>query len=303
MTRIDVPRALPRRLRKRLAESLNLALPQVDELWLAGRVGVITPEHREPHRLPLESLVYDDDQVLVDGVPLEHPKALAYALLNKPKYVTSTARDPDGKSDLAPYLRTMPGGCFAVGRLDRETSGLLLVTNDGDLASAVLRPDHQTTKTYWLWLDEVIAEDDPRLVTLIEGVWHNGSRLTAQRARILARSESATELELTLTQGRKRQIRHMCRALDLHLVHLHRCRIGPLTDANLALGSWRLLTPAEVDGLWQAVGGSAELRRRKIAALTRKANQARTSGAPETRLEYWLERDLNDVGGQGCAEG
>ena len=209
----DAERPLPRRLRKRVAESLGLSLQDVDACWHAGRVRVIAPSSLEPKLLPLEALVFDDDQVLLDGVALVAGPKPVYALLNKPKHVTSTASDPEGKSDLSPYLRAMPPGCFAVGRLDRETTGLLLFTSDGDLANAVLRPDHETTKTYWLWLDEAIADDDPRLAQLTAGVAHNGQHLFAKLVRILARSEHATELELTLTQGKKRQIRaHVPRA-------------------------------------------------------------------------------------------
>jgi len=288
---IAAERPLPRRLRKRVAEQLDSSLQGVDEYWHAGRLRVITCECDEARLLPLETLLFEDDTVLFDGVALRHARTPTYALLNKPKHVTSTARDPDGKRDLSQYLRAMPTGCFAVGRLDRETTGLLLFTNDGDLANAVLRPDHETTKSYWLWLDEVLRDDDPRLETLLTGVDHDGERLTAKSVRVLARSGYATELELTLTQGRNRQVRHMCRALDLHLVHLHRSRIGPLADAQLALGNWRLLDGAEVEALWQAVGGREQLRRRKVAALMRHANAARSAGAPLLRLEQWLQRE------------
>jgi len=238
--------------------------------------------------LALDALVFQDDQLLFDGTPIEGTPTRSYALLNKPKNVTSTTRDPLGQTDLAPYLQQMPAGCFPVGRLDRETSGLLLCTNDGDLAHSVLRPDHETTKTYWLWLDDVVASDDPRLELFLSGVEHHGQRLSAKAVRILARTEYATELELTLTQGKKRQIRHMCRVLQLRLTHLHRSRIGPLSDAGLALGSWRLLTADEVEALWSATGGRARLRQRQVAALMRMARAARDAGEPLPRLESWL---------------
>ena len=289
MASIDAHRPLPRRLRKRVAEGLALSLPLVDEHWAAGRIRVLTPERDEPQALPLEALIFDGDRLLFDGAPLEAEPVLSYALLNKPKQVTSTARDPNGKADLSQYLRAMPPGCFPVGRLDRETSGLLLFTNDGDLANAVLRPDHETTKTYWLWLDDVLEPTDPRLAQFSRGVEHNGQLLAAKQARIVARSEYATELELTLTQGKNRQIRHMCRALELHLEHLHRSRIGPLSDAGLTLGSFRELLPPEVEALWAAVGGRARLRQRKVAALCRQARAARAGGTPILRLETWLE--------------
>jgi len=288
---MNVDRPLPRRLRKRVAESLALSLQRVDACWAAGRLRVRTPESEEPRLLPLEALVFEDDQPLLDGAPLVSSAAPVYALLNKPKFVTSTARDPNGKSDLSGYLRAMPAGCFPVGRLDRETSGLLLCTSDGDLANAVLRPDHETTKTYWLWLDDVLETGDPRLARFTLGVEHQGELLRAKHARIIAQREYATELELTLTQGRNRQIRHMCRLLDLHLEHLHRARIGPLSDAGLALGDWRLLSSLEVDALWSAVGGRADLRRRKVAALVHQASEARAAGTPLLRLEAWLARE------------
>jgi pseudouridine synthase len=260
----------------------------VDEYWRAGRLELITPEGEcaEP---ALETLVFERDLVLLDGQALGYDPEPIYALLNKPKHVTCTARDPDGKSDLSPYLRAMPAGCFPVGRLDRETTGLLLCTTDGDLANAVLRPDHETTKTYWLWLDEVLSDDDARLATLVSGITHHGELLSARAVRLAARTEYATELELTLTQGKKRQVRHMCRALDLRLVHLHRKRIGPLTDAGLELGAWRLLERSEVEALWAAVGGRERLRARKVAALRRQARAACAADAPLLRLERWLE--------------
>jgi 23S rRNA pseudouridine2605 synthase len=286
--RVDAERLLPRRLRKRVAESLGLALQLVDERWRAARLTVITPESDEPQLLPLDTLIFEDDQLLLDGLRIEGPRILSHAILNKPTQVTSTTHDPDGKRDLSAYLREMPAGCFPVGRLDRETSGLLLFSNDGDLANAVLRPDHETTKSYWLWLDDVLEDDDPRLARLLEGVAHQGQLLAAKQVRILARSEYATELELTLTQGKNRQIRHMCRALELHLEHLHRSRIGPISDAGLALGSWRLLSSDEVAALWSAVGGKARLRQRKVSALFRLAHAARAAGRPLLRLEAWL---------------
>ncbi|HKO48901.1 MAG TPA: pseudouridine synthase [Polyangiaceae bacterium] len=269
----------------------------MDEHWHAGRLRVITPQSSEPQRLALDTLIFHDDQLLLDGARLEGQPTRHYAILNKPKQVTCTTHDPDGKTDLSRYLREMPEGCFPVGRLDRETSGLLLCCSDGDLANAVLRPDQETSKTYWLWLDDVLEADDPRLSQLEQGVPHRGQLLRAKHARIVARTDYATELELTLTQGKNRQIRHMCRALDLHLEHLHRSRIGPLSDAGLALGSWRLLSPDEVEALWAAVGGRARLRQRKVAALCRLARAARDSGKPLPRLEAWLELESEPQAG------
>jgi 23S rRNA pseudouridine2605 synthase len=235
--------------------------------------------------------VFEDDVVLFDGAPIGPTAVTVCAVLNKPKGVTCTARDPNGRADLSPHLRVLPPGCFSVGRLDRETTGLLLFTNDGDLANAVLRPDHRIDKLYWLLIDEALSAADPRLTQLVDGVSHNGEVLAARSVRVLATSDAGTELALTLTQGRNRQVRRMCAALGLRLVHLHRRRVGPLTDDDLALGGLRMLEPAEVEVLWQALGGRAELKQRRVDSLARQAKEARDTGTPDLRLERWLARE------------
>jgi 23S rRNA pseudouridine2605 synthase len=140
----------------------------------------------------------------------------------------------------------------------------------------VLRRDHRIDKLYWLWIDEALSADDPRLTQLVDGVSHNGEVLAARSATVLATSDAGTELALTLTQGRNRQVRRMCAALALPLVHLHRRRVGPLTDADLAPGALRML------------GGRAELKQRRVDSLARQAKEARDAGTPDLRLERWL---------------
>ena len=271
-----------------MAQSLRVSLHVVDEHWAAGRLRVDRPGWPAPRVLPLEALVFDDDVVLCDGAPIGPVAATVCAVLNKTKGVTCTAHDPKGRGDLSAYLRALPPGCFAVGRLDRDTTGLLLFTNDGDLANAVLRPDHRIDKLYWLWIGEGLSADDPRLTQLVDGVCHDGEVLAARSASVLATSAVETKLALTLTQGRNRQVRRMCAALGLPLVHLHRHRVGPLTDADLPGGGLRMLDPTEVEGLWQALGGRAELKQRRVEALARQAKEARDAGTPDLRLERWL---------------
>ena len=285
---IDDEHPLPRRQRKRAAQGLGVSLQIVDEHWAAGRLGVDRPGWPAPRVLPLEALVFHDDVVLFDGAPIGPAAATVCAVLNKTKGVTCTARDPKGRADLSAHLRALPPGCFAVGRLDRDTTGLLLFTNDGDLANAVLRPDHRIDKLYWLQIDEVLSADDPRLARLVDGVFHGGEILRARSATILATTDAGTDLALTLTEGRNRQVRRMCAALDLPLVHLHRHRVGPLTDAGLPLGALRMLDSAELESLWHALGGRAELRQRRVDSLARHAKEARDAGTPDPRLERWL---------------
>ncbi len=263
---------VPRRLDKFVRDCTALSVVQVRCALAEGRVTIAgTPTHVE------DELVFEEDDVRLDGQRLAPSRAQRHAMLHKPLSVTSTARDPRGKADLSRWLREMPPGMFPIGRLDRQTSGLLLFTTDGDLATAVLHPDHHTDKIYWLWLDEHVADDDPRL-----------QALPAKGATIQHRTEHFTELLVTLDEGKNRQIRRMCRALDFHLVALHRRSVGPLALGDLAPGAWRLLSDEEIDALWLATGGRQRVVRRKVRALARFANKTRQSGSPHLRLESWL---------------
>ncbi len=234
----------------------------------------------------LNHLVHEGDVVELDGAPLKQRASNYSAVLNKPAAVTSSARDPLGQEDLSPWLSRMPGGAFPVGRLDRETTGLLLFTTDGDLADAVLQPLRHTDKVYWLWLDEELAHDDPRLRAMVQPSPHFDC---AKHVAIRHRSAHHVELELTLDQGKHHQIRRLCRALRLRLVHLHRRSIGPITLGDLPIGDLRPLEPHEVLALWGAVGGRERVCHAQIAALRRHAEKARRASRPDARLEAWLD--------------
>jgi len=282
---------IPRRLAKYLGESTALTLVEAGEAWRRGRVTVVRAG-TVGLRLPLDELVFEEDVVCLDGVAIVPRRQHAHAMLNKPRQVTSTARDPAGKADLSRWLYQMPSGVFPVGRLDRPTTGLLLFTTDGDLSNAVLRPDHHTRKVYWLWLNEPVADDDPRLRALMQGVEICGHAARARDVTVKHRTADFTELWVTLEQGRNRQLRRMCRALNLRLQHLHRSAVGPLELGDLGPGDWRSLRPEEVEALWQCAGGRETVFARKVAALRRRAARARAALDPHYRLEAWLSRAL-----------
>jgi pseudouridine synthase len=285
---------IPRRLDKYVAESTALSLVEVAQAWRAGRITVHAPGEGAPasDRLPIDVLVLPEDTVRLDGECIVSRPRHVHAMLNKPRSVTCTARDPQGKADLGRWLAEMPPALFPIGRLDRMTTGLLLFTTDGDLSNAVLRPEHSTEKTYWLWLNESVDDDDPRLKRLVDGVQRQGRILRAQAVRVQNRTPDFTEVLVTLAEGRNRQLRRMCRALGLHLVHLHRKSVGPLTVGALPLGSWRFLHEWELEQLWAATGGRERVVRRKIRALAARAARARAASAPMVRLETWLERHV-----------
>jgi pseudouridine synthase len=204
-----------------------------------------------------------------------------------------------GQSDLTPWLERMPAGAFAVGRLDRETTGLLLFTTDGELADAVLQPARHTDKKYWLWLNEELTPGDPRLRAMTE---HSPDFDCAKHVELLHCTPDHTQLELTLDQGKHRQIRRLCRALQLRLLQLHRRSIGPITLDGLAPGDFCRLTQEEVTALWAAVGGHQRVRDAQIAALARHADQARQRARPDPRLDAWLERHRAAPGDPGAHE-
>jgi pseudouridine synthase len=183
----------------------------------------------------------------------------------------------------------MPQGLFPVGRLDRDTTGALLFTTDGDLASAVLRPDHALEKEYWLWLNEPLTASDARLSLLLEGLPLLGAVARASRVSLLSTTEDMSELLVFLQEGKNRQIRRMCRAIDLRLLHLHRRAIGSIRVDDLPMGAHRALHAREVLALYAAVGGRDAIRARQCAALERTARKLRAEDRPDLRLEAWLD--------------
>ena len=278
---------IPRRLDKYVRDATPLTVEQVRAELSAGRVAVNGSEVRVPTQL-----IFKDDLVTLAREPIRPREVHCHFVLNKPLSVTSTVRDPEGRADLSPFMRRMPPGIFPIGRLDRSTSGLLLFTTDGDLAHAVLHPDHHTEKLYWLWLNEHVADDDPRLAQLTEGLLLRGRREKAKSVRVLHRTADFTELHVTLSEGKNRQIRRMMRALDFYLHALHRLQIGPVADPDLAPGEMRSLHGSEVEALWRATGGREGVNKKKIAALQRLAERHRAQ-APDSRLEAWLRRALS----------
>lgn len=284
------PLFLPRRLEKFLRDSTELSVDDGRRAHALGQVCVLTPGAPVPRCMRVDDLVYEDDTVLLNQVRLEPRSSHMTLMLNKPGDVTATLRDPHGQRDLTAFIEAMPRGVFPVGRLDRETTGLLLFTNDGDLANAILHPDHQTEKVYWLWLDERVEDGDPRLLQWTLGVPLGDYVARAVSVSVHHRTDSQTELLVTLCEGKNRQIRRMCRALDFNLTHLHRRSVGPLSLGSLGVGEWRPLTAGEVEQLWHAAGGRQRTAERKIAALVSRAAERRERGEPDLRLEAWLER-------------
>jgi len=185
------------------------------------------------------------DAVAVDGVPVPVAPDLVYYLLNKPSGVVTTASDPEGRRTVVDLVPSDPR-VFPVGRLDYETEGLLVLTNDGDLAQRLAHPSHGVVKEY---LAEV--EGTPSagaLRRLREGVeLDDGTTAPATVGQV-----SPGLLRIVIHEGRNRQVRRMCEAVGHPVRRLVRTRIGPVGDTTLRPGRWRLLDPGEVRALYGA---------------------------------------------------
>lgn len=183
------------------------------------------------------------DKVTFDGKPLARAEP-RYILLYKPRGYLTTYRDPEGRPTVYDLLPGVDQFVAQVGRLDLETSGLLLLTNDNDLADALTNPDHKVPKTYLVKASTRLS--DEQLEELRRGVeLSDGPTKPAEVVRI-RESEKYTSLEITITEGRNRQIRRMLEAIGSKVLKLVRTRLGPLTLEGLTIGRWRELTHEEV---------------------------------------------------------
>jgi 23S rRNA pseudouridine2605 synthase len=195
----------------------------------------------------------DRDAVALDGVPVVVRDDLVYYLLNKPTGAVSTASDPEGRATVVDLVPETPR-VYPVGRLDYDTEGLLLLTNDGELTHLLTHPRFGVVKTY---LAEVEGDPSPAAIrTLREGVALDDGVTAPARVTVVQRRGATSAVELGIHEGRNRQVRRMCDAVGHPVVRLVRTRIGPLRDGSLKPGRWRALTPAEVRRLYEAASAS-----------------------------------------------
>lgn len=232
------------RLNAYLARSGVASRRRADELIRDGRVRV----NGEPGEL--NTVVGRFDVVEVDGARVQRQR-LAYLLLNKPSGVVTTASDPQGRRTVVDLVPLEPR-VVPVGRLDIDTTGALLLTNDGDLAHRLAHPRYGAPKTY-----EVDVAGSPSaevLARLREGVELDDGPTAPAPVRVLGRGPHWTRLELTLHEGRNRQVKRMCEAVGHPVRRLRRTRYAVLDVDGLAIGDWRELTPQEIAALRRSVG-------------------------------------------------
>lgn len=254
----DLPRAgkhkpeRPPKTLERVLSKAGLGSRTDARSWIsAGRIRVNGSVTRNPDQW----VDLDRDRVLVDGKPLRAAEP-AYILLYKPKGYLTTYRDPEGRPTVYDLVAGVGTWVSPVGRLDLDTSGLLLMTNDNGLAENITNPDHKIPKTYLVKTATVLGEE--QLDQLRRGVQLTDGPTKPAEVRRLRDSARHTHLEITIAEGRNRQVRRMIEALDSKVLKLVRTAIGPLRIDSLAIGKWRRLTGAELSTIWPHRSASAD---------------------------------------------
>jgi 23S rRNA pseudouridine2605 synthase len=242
----DTPRGGEQRVQKILAAAGVASRRASEELIAAGRVAV------DGRVVSLGAKADPEVSVItVDGERVPTNPHLAYLLLNKPQGVVTTASDPQGRPTVMDLVPPHPR-VYPVGRLDRDTEGLLLLSNDGELANRLAHPRYEVEKTY---VAQVRGTPKKRaLRALREGVELDDGPARARSVRELGSAGDKTLLEIVLAEGRKREIRRMLGAVDVPLERLARVKLGPIALGELAPGKYRPLNHAEVRALYRCVG-------------------------------------------------
>jgi 23S rRNA pseudouridine2605 synthase len=233
------------RLGKYLANAGVASRRASEEIVRAGRVTVDGETVTDPARD-----VAPADAVAVDGRPVSTARERVVYALNKPAGVVSTARDPQGRPTVV-TLVPQTERLYPVGRLDIDTTGLILLTNQGELAHRLTHPSFEVEKTYRVVVAGPSVRDS-ELRALREGVELEDGRTAPARVRRIA----ADTIEITVHEGRKRQVKRMCEAVGHPVKRLERVAFGPLGLGDLRQGRWRRLTDAEIEALMAASGAS-----------------------------------------------
>jgi 23S rRNA pseudouridine2605 synthase len=231
---------MEKRLQKILSEMGIVSRRKAEELILEGRVTV-------NGRIATIGMKADltRDHIKVDGKLLIRPEPKVYIMFNKPKDVVTSLYDPEGRLTVKDFLKGVKYRVFPVGRLDYDSEGLLLLTNDGDFAHAVLHPSKKIPKTYLVKLKGFLKEDE--IEKLRAGIKLTDGMTALAKVQRVRKTENNSWLEITIYQGKKRQIRRMLEKVGHEVLKLRRIRIDGLEMGNLKPGAYRYLTPDEMN--------------------------------------------------------
>ena len=224
---------------QKILSARGLCSRRTAETWIQqGRVMV----NGVPARLG-DTADPEQDEILLDGKPLPQGQEPVYILLNKPRGYVTTLSDEQGRPNAAQLVADCGVRVYPVGRLDMDSEGLLLFTNDGAFANALMHPKHQVKKTYDVWVTGYVPGAEIRLARPIE---LDGYTIRKPEVKLLKAEGNRARLRVTIHEGRNRQIRRMCQAAGMTVTRLRRIREGSLSLGDLAPGAWRHLTREEV---------------------------------------------------------
>ena len=236
------------RLQKYLAEAGVASRRASEELITAGRVSV----NGNTATLGM-SVDPETDTVLFDGKPVKQEEEIITIMLNKPKGVVSTSDDPQGRKTVQEYVKDIPARLYNVGRLDINSEGLLLMTNDGELAHRMTHPKFSVAKTYFAICDGKLSPSE--IASLVNGVTlDDGMTAPARVTRVNPTVSGDTSFLITIHEGKNRQIRRMLEAIGHRTLRLKREKFGPLYLGDLKPGETRRLTQDEMRSLRHALG-------------------------------------------------
>ena len=226
------------RLQKIIASRGLCSRRQAEEMINAGKVTV----NGCPARLG-QSADCEKDEIVVDGVPLPPMGKRVYLMLHKPRGYVTTLSDEKGRKNAAQLVADCGERVYPVGRLDMDSEGLLLFTNDGEFANCLMHPSHEMNKRYQVWVTGYTDEGFELLKRPIE---LDGYRIRPPKLKLLEQDQERAIIEVTIHEGRNRQIRRMCQAAGMVVTRLKRVQEGSLKLGGLKLGAWRHLTAEEV---------------------------------------------------------
>ncbi len=223
---------------QKLISARGLASRRKAEEWiLAGRVRV----NGAVAQLG-DSADGDTDEILLDGKPLPARQARVYLMLNKPRGYVTTLSDEKGRKNVAQLVADCGQRVYPVGRLDMDSEGLLILTNDGEAAQALMHPRGEVSKVYEVWVTGYRPGAEEQLARRIP---LDGYLIAPPQVELLAAEGQKARFLVTIHEGRNRQVRRMCQAAGMQVTRLRRIREGKLSLGDLPLGAWRYLTEEE----------------------------------------------------------
>lgn len=231
------------RIQKLLSAAGVCSRRKAEEYITAGRVTV----NGEPAQLG-QRADPDRDDIRVDGRILTDRPETVYLMLNKPRGYVTTLSDERGRPTVADLVADCGMRVYPVGRLDLDSEGLLLLTNDGALTERLLHPRHQVDKTYRVWVYGQVAGVEDRLRSMRE---LDGEPIAAAQVQVLRRTGGTAELNITIHEGKNRQVRRMCSACGVTVKRLQRVQEHTLKLGTLEIGKWRYLTEKELRELME----------------------------------------------------